>query len=439
MSGLASTSVQNIMSAFLSESNTTSDTSDELISELFEATTKEYNETATIQFSSKLAMSEEKKAFITILRNTPTVVSLRLIREATDESHRRQVVDRCNKLVKYLLAFQPAILRPIEAHFKKTDSGATVKFRAKAAGRQEGTVARVTFTDGREETYFVKTHRTFQISEDSFAHFTSDSIRYMDYKELFVYRVLSALDIGPAVEFVFPVDTDDGSETGLLIASLDLAQHTRTDGPTEFTSFGSLCGSIRGQLRVDGLTGAALGARLNAAADALFSAYTARRDLKRIDLVCRIMHLSDVLVNPGNFGLLRTNQGDQVHEVGWRVVDFTVTRPGLRRTSDSYIVFDIRRQFKEVSGMLHYTENPPLRKALLESAQLGEQLKQELLLESDGVPRLWGVLCEAEREIVKVVEDNRAVLRLKDDELHARKVADLRAYAEGVFRNLQAV
>lgn len=317
-----------------------------------------------------------------------------------------------------------------------------MEFTAKTAGKQIGTVARVAFADGRVVSYFVKSHRTIQISGDSFAHISVDRTRYVDYKELFVYRVLANLGMGPEAEFIVPADDADpfiSEEANLLIATLEVSQSTPTGRTAKFIPCVSHLDNMLRDLCDAGLAGDARDARLEDALYALFSNSITRRDLKRIDLLSRILHLNDVLVNLGNFGQL-VSTDHTAEEVGWRVVDFTVGlgRRGLCRSADRYVETHIKRDFEEVNGTLRYDDNPALRRILLEDVRLGEQLNEELLDESDGVPRLLGVLQAAERDVLQFLEDNREALRMKDD-IHARKVADLRAFMEAAFRNLQAL
>jgi hypothetical protein len=220
-------------------------------------------------------------------------------------------------------------------------------------------------------TYYVKAHRNFQVSGDSLAHITSDRVHYVDYKELF-----AGLGIGPTVEFVWSAETVDltVSETGLLIASLDLAQNTTTGRAIAFTPFVSLRRNLRCALQEKGLDGEALVSQLDADLHAVLTTSIARRDLKCIDLLSRIMHLNDVLVNSGNFGQL-VSTGAQVEELGWKVVDFTVGFHKLYGTVDPYIVANIKHEFEVVNGAFCYDENPPLRRALCESVQQCRQVK----------------------------------------------------------------
>lgn len=313
-----------------------------------------------------------------------------------------------------------------------------VSFSPKPAGKQVGTVATVEYNDGtKARQYFVKTHQNFQVSGESFAHITSDKAKNVDYKELFVYRVLQELQLGPEVEFIFSPDVSDPliSETGLLIASLDLSFFDVPTPPLLFKPFELMRSQIRRSLKDQGLADEALSVALDSSIKNQLSSQIARHDLKSIDLICRVMHLNDVLVNVGNYG--QTVDAVTERELNWKILDFTVGLHGIYDDPVHYIVPNISTQFRIVNGSLRYDENHPLREALLESTDLINQLKEEYLAGAGGKQSFESVLKLALNEIQVLMESHKSILHLKE-ELHEKKLLDLAVYVEAAICNIAA-
>ena len=227
------------------------DRDNEIIDKIFELETVSYYQ---ISSSDQMRAKLQRSVTISRLRIIPYESSVSLFSD--DESFNEELLKRVEKLNKYFMAFQPAIYKSIEDHFGARGAE-EITFTAKPAGQQVGTVARVRSGD-MAKAFYVKAHQNFPAASDSFAHVTSDNTRYIDYKELFVYRALQYMGYGPKTDFIVCDMTNPSiRETGLLIASQDLS-HTKDEGKTKkFRTFESIRKEIKSRtsLRAEGLEG----------------------------------------------------------------------------------------------------------------------------------------------------------------------------------------
>jgi len=170
--------------------------------------------------------------------------------------------------------------------------------------------------------------------------------------------------------------------------------------------------------------------RLNQAMEDIFSTPIAQRDLKTIDLLCRALHLGDVLTNRGNFGrVIDTTTGE---EVGWRVVDFAIEGCAeLQQKPASYDAPRIAAEFRAVGGRLYYGGFYPLRNALLKGEGAGVTAKVQLLQNCD----IMALFRMVRKEVLSLFEDKVVELRI-GEELHVRKMKDLLVYLLDAVENV---
>jgi hypothetical protein len=308
----------------------------------------------------------------------------------------------------------------------------------------------VNFADGRpEQKFFIKSHRNMEVSGDSFCHVSADRSHYVDYKELLAYHVLAQLRVGPQVEFILAGEMIHPYmfETGLLIATQDLSCASGSV-PTRFTTLHAMVDDMRSALREQGcVQKEEVRAHVDAFLSTQFSTDLCRHELKRIDLLCRLMRLRDVLPNYGNFGKLTRVEDGAV--VGWRIVDFTVGHEHTRFGASRYVEKGIRENyqgacFSQFDGNeLCYNQSHPLRCALERGDGKFEMNAVQDLFYPRGetgsyIPSLITAVNTARRMVVSLVEDNMALLHV-DKELHEKKLVDLDAYIAGIFINFGAV
>ena len=316
------------------------DRDNEIIDKIFELLeTVSYNQ---ISSSNQMRAKAQRSVIISRLRSIPNESSVSLLSD--DESFNEELLKRAEKLNKYFMAFQPAIYKSIEDHFGARGAE-EITFTAKPAGQQVGTVARVRSGD-MAKAFYVKAHQNFRVASDSFAHITSDNTRNIDYKELFVYRALQYMGYGPKTDFIVSGDMTNPSirETGLLIASQDLS-HTKDEGKTKkFRTFESIRKEIRTSFRAEGIDGYQLDRTLQ---DRILPALDYCTNIKKIDLLSRILLLSDVMVNQGDFGSVEREKDGETFPSKWKILDFTIAKSGLHASSEQYLQDSIARAMED--------------------------------------------------------------------------------------------
>ena len=127
----------------------------------------------------------------------------------------------------------------------------------KKNGNQMGTICHVTYTDDTIKKYYIKTHQ-FGPTES-----VSKSRKHPDVKELLVYKILENIGLGPKVYFFWPVDI---STKTLYIATEEVdIKFYKPEYKVSFTS-------------------------------------QEKTELIKLDLISRILCITDSTTNSGNFG-----------------------------------------------------------------------------------------------------------------------------------------
>jgi len=189
-----------------------------------------------------------------------------------------------------------------------------VEFLAKNFGDQVGRKARITYWDEASKTrqqviYFIKTHQHGSASG-------SKSIKPVDPKELFVYKVLEYIGLGPESHFFFNLL----SQGGFYIATRDLGSSKPTAAQKSkiFKIYDTLKEIVSPEESfLQGVT--------------------------RADIISRIFCLRDVTTNPSNFGFVFNED-----EKKCKIFDFRI------ESQDTYEYIDIFKGFLEGNGMFNY-------------------------------------------------------------------------------------
>lgn len=203
------------------------------------------------------------------------------------------------------------------AYFSKTSS---ISFLSKENGDQLGVIAELSPSFGNKIKYYIKTHSAGLQSQHS------SGAKILDPKELAVYKILEQFQIGCETHFFgrdlknFYIATKDAKADGDF--------HTY-DNLKKSSDLYSIYSNFKGDIEY-GLTA--------------------------LDLLSRILRLSDLQTNPGNFGFIPTPELDG-YQV--KVIDFRV------RDDESYkVTEDHFRGFLEGNGQFNYSSDDLMNEVL---------------------------------------------------------------------------
>jgi len=218
------------LSSFLFKLDSDDDADRNLVSDIVSASLKDFSQVSGNHEEHTLLL---KECFLPQLHCAVSSTAASLARKSPELD--KKLGFRVRTLKRYLARFEPAMYEAIVMHFIQMGAN-DVLFGAKVSGAQVGTVAEVVYEDGRRVKYFIKCSRTFYENGKMLDRALKDKVELVDYKELFAYRVLEKLGLGPKVEFILapevvgPTATD---KTAVLIATEDL---TATSPPSDLGS-----------------------------------------------------------------------------------------------------------------------------------------------------------------------------------------------------------
>ena len=239
-----------------------------------------------------------------------------------------------------------------ENHFK-------IKFSPKKSGIQTGFICDV--KNGTQSVrYYIKTHQYGPTVDNV------KSIKPPDTKELFVYKLLNHIGIGPQAHFIIP---SHGTKQTIYIATEDchlvLLSHLTKDTANN-------------------------------------------KALLQLDLISRILCLRDCTTNPSNCG--------QVGETAM-IVDFRIEKQSL-----GYVKSDILDKFYEGNSEFNYTE---LMKVAVKTTK---EVKMDIMKKSLQEWKLLESIEWAESEINGLVERCGGKMQFEDD--LQKYVKDIKATVE---------
>lgn len=220
-------------------------------------------------------------------------------------------------------------------YFSGVYPGCEINFETKDLGVQLGTVAKIKDGEGRDHTFYVKTHSEGKLTSKSSA------AKIVDPSELFVYKILERLGLGCEVHFCARSPED------VYIATRDAAE-----GRPFFL--------FKQALEDEENLGNSLWGRLSALDSCPWkddrAAVESRIDedpvgrqfvqqIVTLDVASRLFKLHDLLNNPDNFGFFRGQEGGLVA----RILDFR-----LPEAKERYFDFEHFGGFLEGNGHFQY-------------------------------------------------------------------------------------
>ncbi|MBT4921815.1 MAG: hypothetical protein HON23_02245 [Rickettsiales bacterium] len=340
-------------------------------------------------------------------------------------------------LQKCLTSFKPTIYQNIKQHFAEQYgvSPELVQCTPKTDGKQVGAKVFVQShtEDENPKIFYVKSHQEFcSKSDPQLMVITSDGVGAVDFKELFMYKVLEKIGYAPKTQFIVSRDVARSKvDEGILIATQD-SGYTKTPGVKNktFKTFGSIQAEI-----------IAMGAE--AVSDQM------RKDITAIDMLSRAFLLGDIIVNSGNFGRVdrevKTEEGNALLPEKWKIVDFfSPKKLQGRETSYTYQGYypagvPIFHAFK--TGNASHTYNSGTGEIIgqILSAKRTQALWEEVVndFESGKGGRkkaVFNAIDESVAEIMILMTENQEVLDIKPERL-ARREADLALYSEQIKGN----
>ena len=297
-----------------------------------------------------------------------------------------------------------------------------ITFTSKKSGVQLGTVMTIMYVEADAEsrgggagspqehriTYYIKTHQHGSTSEVS-------SVKPVDPKELFVYKVLEYIGYGPKVHFFF----NPLSLGGFFIATQNLSF---TKIPAKEKKF------ILFEQRMKDYNETAK----NPAHD------EARRNLVCLDILSRILRLRDTTTNPGNFGIVTV---EEMHNK-WKFLDFRVLDD-----AELYLNPRIFEGFQEGNGIFNYSystfledifRTPEHEKRKIE---MGMEIVEELhtgKLSRNKTKRKMPLSVAMERAYEEICQYMTTYIEDLKIDLRGAS-ADFRAYFEAVQKNFETL
>lgn len=346
----------------------------------------------------------------------------------------RQYLQKLDYLKKCLTNFKPAIYRNIQEYFSRVFSinPSLITCLPKTTGQQIG--AKVEIKHAPDDTnpmvFYVKSHQEFcSKSHSQYIAITSDGTGQVDFKELFMYKVLEYLGYGAKTQFIVDKDVSQSRvDEGILIATQDLGFTKHPERKSKkFTTFKDM------------------GAELSSTPITSIDAAN-RRDIIAIDMLSRAFLLEDVMINQGNFGkIISTIFGSSPQSSSkWKVVDFISPKLGTRRGDDySYSKhypggMNIFYSFK-VGNVSHTYDQEGLE---IIASILSEEHAKGLWFPvaerlCNDTPRHLSVVHAVERafdDIARFMGENQVSLQMKPERF-TRRMEDLNRYKTALLRN----
>lgn|GEM_PF-1422390 len=332
-----------------------------------------------------------------------------------NESLQIQLAEIAEKLYRALpesaeiLIMQQSAVDYFNSINNDSHSNKNYAFSKKKDGDQRGTRLQVTqIKKGNSEQqsstdlYHIKTHSAGSSNR-------SNSIKSVDLKELFIYKILAKLGKGPETHFFF----NHIFKRGLCIATLDLGHSKPSTTNNTFISFEHWIQKREANKskykNIDNDQDSSM-----------------RKQIIALDIISRIFSLTDTTTNPSNFGCVESS--DVKSSAAWKLLDFRLAVDD----SDLYYNPEIFQAFQSGSGYESYKEKGILgsifNKDNLEKMSLGHKIIKQL---SSTLPN-W--LEETYQEIISYAKNNAAALRVSSADFE-----DLQDYVTATKNNIQSL
>lgn len=345
-------------------------------------------------------------------------------------SHERDRIEKLDLLSDELTQFKPSIFKNIQRYFSELYHlpMESVLCLPKIIGRQMGAKVEIkrTPTNANPILFHVKSPMEFSSKIDF--HYTEDQTAKVNYKELFLYKVLEYIGYGPKTHFIIDSDLPHTRvEEGLLIATQDLGY---TKKPHLIKKSFKTFRELREELCskpiecIDEIT---------------------RRDIIALDMLSRAFLLEDVMINQSNFGMVHSSSlfSPTITSSKWKIVDFIA--PVLRRETDDYSYrwhypggVNLFHSFR-VGNASHCYDHEALEvinQLLTEkhSRDLWLPALERLSKGTDHHLSVANALEKAFDDVRALLAKNQEILHINPDRLK-RRMADLHSYQSKMMQN----
>lgn len=312
-------------------------------------------------------------------------------------------------------------------YFESLFKGCNVTTSWKRGGDQLGCVADVTLSGGQVLTYFVKTHSGgLKSGHSSAAKLVSPS-------ELLVYKVLEGLDVGPQSHFF----GRDGQN--LYIATLGAGTYLNRDGSIiqnqfkEYEYFKEARDpTVQAQLWGDLSnlpTEVEFSESQHEIAEALVNAEDgiARNfvhEVAKLDLLARIMRLTDFQTNPGNYGFIQRIDGSMQA----KAIDFRLhsTDPNEARFGEHFF-----KGFLNGNGYFDYSSTGKAMYYSLRKRQTHLRVHEAKIIMAEELQQFENIVDVAYNKVLETLLNQ---VTMSTDDQNSRK-KELEEYAEIIKSN----
>jgi len=296
--------------------------------------------------------------------------------------------------------------------FERMYPNCNIKLTYKTKGVQLGTVAKVKTSDGRELDYYVKTHSGGLISANS------ASAKIVSPQELMVYKILELLGIGCESYFF----GRDGRN--MYVATLS----AKTEG--EFKEYGYFSKSKTEELICGVLAdlpkeGELDHAKIEAAITSNSTSKMFIHEMSKIDLLARILRLTDFQTNTDNYGFLRLENGvTKIKALDFRLIS---TEPEELMLGDHFF-----KAFENGNGLYHYPTADRAMCYVLRHRQKNLRVLEARAIINEEFLRFESIIEEAKMH----VKDSLSRISIPSEERDKIQI-DLNKYSEVIKHNFQ--
>lgn len=312
-------------------------------------------------------------------------------------------------------------------YFESLFKGCNVTTSWKRGGDQLGCVAEVTLSGGQVLTYFVKTHSGgLKSGHSSAAKLVSPS-------ELLVYKVLEGLDVGPQSHFF----GRDGQN--LYIATLSAGTYLNRDGSITQNQFKEYeyfkearDPTVQAQLWGD-LSNLPTEVEFSENQHEIAEAFVNAEDgiarnfvheVAKLDLLARIMRLTDFQTNPGNYGFIQRIDG----RMQAKAIDFRLhsTDPNEVRFGEHFF-----KGFLNGNGYFDYSSTGKAMYYSLRKRQTHLRVHEAKIIMAEELQQFENIVDVAYNKVLETLLNQ---VTMSTDDQNSRK-KELEQYAEIIKSN----
>ncbi len=312
-------------------------------------------------------------------------------------------------------------------YFESLFKGCNVTTSWKRGGDQLGCVAEVTLSGGQVLTYFVKTH------SGGLKSGRSSAAKLVNPSELLVYKILEGLDVGPQSHFF----GRDGQN--LYIATLGAGTYLNRDGSITQNQFKEYeyfkearDPNVQAQLWGDLSnlpTEVEFSESQHEIAEALVNAEDgiARNfvhEVAKLDLLARILRLTDFQTNPGNYGFVQRVDG----RMQAKAIDFRLhsTDPNEVRFGEHFF-----KGFLNGNGYFDYSSTGKAMYYSLRKRQTHLRVHEAKIIMAEELQQFENIVDVAYNKVLETLLNQ---VTMSTDDQNSRK-KELEEYSEIIKSN----